>query len=285
MMNPNYPIFIPTKGRYNSPYTIRALEERNIPYTAVIEKQEYTQYKEVIKKGNIIVLPHQNKGLTVTRNWIWDYAQHELKTPYFWTMDDNIRHFFRLTNNIKHITTSGTFLKVIEDFVDRYSNIIVSGMAYAMFAPRKQKHPPLIFNTRVYSNMLIQTNAPYRNETFYNDDTDLCLRILKDGNCTLQFVAFLIEKIATMKVKGGMTDFYEQTNKRREFAEELQRAHPDVVKIIWRYNRWHHHVDYRSFRGNKPKLKPDVVIPKGINNYGMKIVHLSESSTSDEDSE
>lgn len=36
-----------------------------------------------------------------------------------------------------------------------------------------------------------------------------------------------------------------------------------------RYNRWHHHIDYKRFKINKLKLKEGTVIQKGINNYGM----------------
>ena len=230
-MNPEYPVFVPTKGRYNTPYTIRALEALDIPYTAVIEKQEYTEYKTVVQKGEIIVLPHQDKGLTVTRNWIWDYTQRELKTPYFWTFDDNIRDFYRLNNNIKYRVTSGTFLKIMEDFIQRYINVYIAGMNYEMFVPRKRKRTPITLNTRIYSNMLIKADIPYRNVTFYNDDTDLCLRVLKDGYCTILFNAFLADKIATMQVRGGMTDYYNKTDKRREFAEELQRAHPTSLRL------------------------------------------------------
>lgn len=275
-MNPNYPIFIPTKGRAKTPYTIRAFQRLNIPFSIVIEKQDFEAYSDVVKPEQIIVLPHQNKGLTVTRNWIWDYAQHELKVPYFWTFDDNIKEFYRLHKNIQYRVTNGTFLRVIEDFATRYENLIICGMAYKMFVPRREKQPPLILNTRVYSNMFIKADAPYRNVTFYNDDTDLCLRVLKDGNCTCQFVAFLAEKIATMQVKGGMTDYYEQTNRRKEFAEELQRAHPDVTKVVWKFNRWHHQVDYSKFRKNRLRLKPGVVIPEGVNNYGMVLVDKNE---------
>lgn len=275
-MNPEYPVFVPTKGRYKTPYTIRALESKNIPYTAVIEKQEYAEYREVIKKGEIIVLPHQNEGLTVTRNWIWDYAQHELKVPYFWTIDDNIRDFYRLNKNIKYRVDSGTFLKVIEDFVQRYTNLYISGMQYEMFVPRKRKHPPFVLNTRVYSNMLIKTDIPFRNVTFYNDDTDLCLRVLKAGYCTLITNAFLADKIATMYVKGGNTDYYEQTNRRKEFAEELQRAHPDCVEVVWKYNRWHHKVNYSSFKYNKLIKRTDIEIPTEPNEYGMKLVRRDE---------
>jgi hypothetical protein len=273
-MNPDYPVFVPTKGRYESLFTIGAFERLKIPYHAVIEKQEYEKYSSVIDKGKIIVLPHQNKGLTVTRNWIWDYAANELKTPYFWTFDDNIRDFYRLHKNIKYRVDSGTFLKVIEDFAQRYENLYITGMQYEMLAPRRKKCPPFILNTRVYSNMLIRTDIPYRNETFYNDDTDLCLRILKDGFCTVLTLAFLADKIATMTVKGGMTDYYEKTEKRKQFAEELQRAHPDVVKVVWKFNRWHHQVDYKPFKSNRLIKKEGVTIPQGVNNYGMKLVKI-----------
>jgi hypothetical protein len=251
-------------------YTIPALEKINVPYIAVIEKQEYRHYAKVIDPKKLLVLPHQNEGLTVTRNWIWDYVQNELKTPYFWTMDDNIWRFFRLHKNIKYRCKSGTFLYIIEDFVERFTNLYVAGMHYDFFVPRKIKRPPLLANTRVYSNMLIKTDIPYRNVTFYNDDTDLCLRILKDGFCTVLFNAFCCKKIQTMTVKGGMTEYYKQTNKRLEFAKELQQAHPDVVKIVWKWNRWHHQVDYRPFKNNRLIYRDDYV-PSGnkVNNYGM----------------
>ena len=148
-------------------------------------------------------------------------------------------------------------------------------MNYFMFASRKTgNQPPFYPNTRIYSNMLIQTNIPYRNETFYNDDTDLCIRILKDGFCTILFNAFLIGKEQTMTTKGGMTDYYNKTDKRMEFAQELQRAHPDIVKITTKWGRNHHHVDYRPFKKNKLIKKEGLVIPNKVNNYGMKLIKL-----------
>jgi len=269
-MTPAYPIFVPTKGRHGNPLTIKALERLSIPYTAVIEKQEWKAYSERINPRNILVVPHANEGLTVTRNWIWDYAQNELKSPYFWTMDDNIRDFYRLHKNIKFRLTSGTFLAAIEEFAQRYKNLFICGMAYELFTPRKSKVPAFVTNTRIYSNMLIRTDIPFRNQLFFNDDTDLCLRILKSGACTVQFNAFLIDKAATMTIKGGMTDYYDKTDKRLEFAKELQRAHPDVMKVTWKFNRWHHQVDYQGFKQRLIR-KPGLSITKGVDNYGMKL--------------
>lgn len=275
-MNPKHPVFVPTKGRHESRYTIKAFEKIGIPYKAVVEPQEYDLYSEVVNPDNIIVLPHSDKGLVVTRNWIWDYAQ-SLGVPYFWTFDDNIRDFHRLNKNIKARVSDGTILRAIEDWVERYENVVIAGMQYEMFVPRKKKQPPLILNTRVYSNMLIKTDIPYRNRGFYNDDTDLCLQVLSDGWCTALFVSFLAKKITTMKVSGGMTPHY-QDDGRLKMAQELQRRWPHLVKVVHKWGRWQHQVDYRPFKANKLIKKPGVEIPKGVNNYGMKLVKVAESS-------
>ncbi len=55
-------------------------------------------------------------------------------------------------------------------------------------------------------------------------------------------------------------------------AEELRQKHPDVVKVVRKWGRWQHQVDYRPFKKNKLKLKPGVVIPTEPNEYGMVLV-------------
>jgi hypothetical protein len=71
-----------------------------------------------------------------------------------------------------------------------------------------------------------------------------------------------------MTVAGGMTDYYEQTNKRLEFVEELQRAHPDVVRLTEKWGRWHHHVDYSGFR-QQLRRREGIEILKAVNDFGM----------------
>ena len=281
-MNPRYPVYIPTKGRWKTPYTIRALSKIGVPFKAVVEPQQAEDYAAVVGEQNLLILPHQDKGLVVTRNWIWDHALAS-GTKRFWTFDDNIKQFYYFNNNMKYSITSGTFLYIMEDFVERYTNVPIAGMNYAMFIPRKFKFPVFNPNTRVYSNMLIETDArdlkgkPYRNEGFYNDDTDLCLRVLKDGFCTIQFNVFLIDKLATMTVKGGMTPHY-QGDGRWKMAEELRQKHPDVTTITRKWGRWQHQVDYRPFKKNRLIRKPGVEIPQGVNEYGMRLVHLDDGA-------
>jgi len=278
--NPKYPVFIPSKGRWESRLTMKALDNIGVPYTVFVEPQEFDKYAAVLPESSLKVLPHRDKGLVVTRNYIWDYAA-SLGVPRFWTMDDNIKAFYRWNRNLKVPVSSGNILAAMEDFVDRFSNVPVAGMNYFMFASRKNIKPVFLLNTRVYSNMLIDTSArdkagrPYRNEGFYNDDTDLCLRLLKDGFCTILFNAYLIEKSVTMTVKGGMTPHY-QDDGRYKMALELYKKHPDVTKITRKWGRWQHQVDYRPFKRNRLILKPGVVIPEGTNEYGMKLVELPE---------
>jgi hypothetical protein len=262
--------------------TIKMFDRLGVPYTIFIEEQEYDAYAQHVLRDRIHVLPHRDKGLTVTRNYIWDFAEKQ-GHEWFWTFDDNIDGLYRFNHNLKTPCADATIMAVIEDFARRYDNTAIVGMNYFMFVKRKYVIPPYILNTRIYSNMLIRTNARdkngklFRNVTFYNDDTDLCLRVMKNGWCTVLFNAFLIYKQTTMTVAGGMTDYYNKTDKRREFVEELMAAHPAVVKLTEKWGRWHHHVDYSGFKQHLKRV-PGVNIPQGINEFGMALQERSGSS-------
>jgi hypothetical protein len=47
--------------------------------------------------------------------------------------------------------------------------------------------------------------------------------------------------------------------------------HPDVARMVWRYKRWHHYVDYSPFKKNELRYKKDITLPQGKNEYGMKL--------------
>ena len=52
-MNPDYPIYIVSKGRWESRLTSKALERMNVPYFIIIEEQEYDQYASFIDPQKI----------------------------------------------------------------------------------------------------------------------------------------------------------------------------------------------------------------------------------------
>jgi hypothetical protein len=268
-MNPKYPIFIPSKGRWKSRLTSKALELLNVPYRIVVEPNEYERYREVIKDKKILVLPKDNMKLIGSRNWIKNLSIEEGYKRH-WQLDDNIEQFNRLNRNYQIKVTSGTIFRCAEDFTDRYENVAFSGFHYDYFAKAKTVLPPFILNSRVYSCTLINNKIPYKWRSIYNDDTDICLQALKEGWCTILFNAFLQQKSQTMTIKGGNTEeLYLVKDGRKKMAEALQKLHPDVTTVKWRFNRWQHVVDYRSFKKNKLIKKKGLIIPEGVNNYGM----------------
>ena len=274
-MNPNYPIYIVSKGRWENRQTSKALEKMGVPYSIVVEPQEYNNYAEVIDPAKVLTLPFSNlgQGSIPARNWIWDHAL-SIGAERHWIMDDNIRTFNRLNRNLMVQVTSGTIFKATENFVDRYENLAIAGFNYDFFAKAKDPLPPYVLNTRIYSCLLIKNDIPYRWRGKYNEDTDLSIRVLKDGYCTIQFNAFLQEKATTQTMKGGNTDEL-YANGTLEKSQALADQHPDVAKVVWKFNRWHHHVNYKPFKENKLIRKQNLVIPDTVNNYGMKLEKIA----------
>ena len=272
-MNPNYPIYVISKGRWQTRLTGKALEKIGVPYRMVIERQELDFYSAVMDPAKILILPFSNlgQGSIPVRNWVWEHAVG-LGVTWHWILDDNIKAFYRLHRNLKTPVADGTIFRAAEDFSERYTNLAQSGFQYFMFASRKMVIPPFYLNTRVYSCILLRTDTGYRWRGRYNEDTDLSLRMLKDGWCTILFNAFLAEKTVTMKMKGGNTDeLYRQDGQfdgRLEMARSLQRQHPDIVKVRRKWGRWQHQVDYRGFT-QQLRRKPGLMIPDRPNEYGM----------------
>ena len=307
MSNPKYPVYIISKNRHDSMFTSRSLNRMRIPHYIAVEPHNYDDYTKALEvfgldMVTLLVLPFANHGDGPgrARNWCWDHSIENGHEAH-WVLDDNIQDFYRFNNNIRIRVESGVFFKVMEDFFDRYENLYIAGPQYRFFIAPNQSYPPFVANTRIYSCLLIRNDCKHRWRGRYNEDTDICLRVLKDGDCTVQFNAFLQGKAATQTVKGGnSTEFYHKEGMEEGLTEEevakrvkeegkryneagtinksqmLEDMHPDVARVVWRYGRWHHYVDYSPFKKNKLRLKPGVVMPTEVNNYGMKLVKLDE---------
>ena len=285
MNSPHYPIYIVSRHRADTRLTSKHLEAMNVPYRIIVEQDDYEAYAAVIDANKILVLPElyqenydsgddlgrtQSVGSGPARNFAWDQAA-KLGAPRHWVVDDNIRGFFRFNRNNYYKVLGGVFFRAMEDFCDRYENIAMAGPNYAMFQPRRVPTKPFVLNTRVYSCNLIQTDLPYRWRCRYNEDTDLSLRILKDGHCTVQFNAFLQMKMPTQTVKGGNTEEIYALGTGPKTAM-LVRHHPDVARIVNKFGRIHHSVDYRPFRKNALRRRPSAVVASGVDEYGMKLI-------------
>jgi hypothetical protein len=83
------------------------------------------------------------------------------------------------------------------------------------------------------------------------------------------FNAFLVEKKTTMTMSGGNTEDLYKEDGRLKMAQSLVEQHPDVASITWKFKRWQHQVNYKPFKDNRLIRKPGIIIPDGVNNYGM----------------
>lgn len=269
-----YPIYIPSKGRARTRYTAKALDRMNTPYRIVVEPSEYKDYARHIAPEKILTLPRDEMKLIGARNWI---KAHSIAAGFekHWQLDDNITKFSRLNHNLQIEVTTDAIFRAAEDFCDRYENAAFAGFQYDFFAISRCKFPAFVLNTRVYSCTLVDNKFNFAWRSIYNDDTDVCLRALKNGLCTVLFYAFIQHKSPTMSVSGGNTDeLYLIENGRLKMAEALQELHPDVASVKRIFNRWQHYVDYRPFKQNKLIMKSGLEIPERANEYGMILVEV-----------
>lgn len=276
-----YPICIPSKGRADVQTTGKRLDEMGISYNFFVEEHEADWYRENVGEDSVVAMPFRDlgQGSIPARNFLWEWAK-EREFDRHWCLDDNIISFGRTHMNRRLNARSGGLFRAMEDFVDRYENIAMAGPHSRGFVPdRDPRVAPYHLNSRVYSCILIDTNQPERWRGRYNEDTDLSLRFLKRGLCTVLFRSMIMQKAVTVgavgtAMKGGNTDNVYNTGDHREaFADSLVSQHPDVVKKTWKFGRWHHEVDYSGFK-QKLVLKPGVTKTKTHDNYGMKLVRV-----------
>lgn len=292
-MLPEHPVYIVSKGRWDTRLTARTLESLSVPYHIVVESQERDQYASVIDPAKILVLDPayqrdydtcddlgatKSKGPGAARNFVWDHAIASGAT-WHWVMDDNIRGFVRFNRNVRLNVLDATCLWTMEQFCDRYTNVAMAGPNYRYFVDSNAPLAPMVLNTRIYSCNLIRNDVPFRWRARYNEDTDLSLRMLKADWCTVQFNAFLQNKITTQAMRGGNTDEFYAREGTLAKSQMQVKLHPDVSRLVWKYKRWHHYVDYSRFKANRLIRKPGLVIPEGNNEYGMRIVRTDGRQT------
>jgi hypothetical protein len=290
--SPQHPIYIVSKGRSDKCVTSRELEKRGLRHFVIVEPGERELYAASLGRlARVLVLPPEyrsnydtcddlgdakSKGPGPARNFAWDDAVSH-GAEWHWVMDDNIDGFYRLNRNLKVPVSDGTIFRVMETFAERYENVGMAGPSYHGFTHQREQRPPVFLNTRIYSCNLIRNDLPYRWRGRYNEDTDLSLRMLKDGWVTVQFNAFLQRKRATQTMKGGNTDEFYAEEGTLPKSQMIEQLHPDVAKVISRWGRWHHWVDYSLFT-TMPRLRAGVDVTSGPDDFGMEYQELRDGA-------
>ena len=133
-MKNKYPIYIVSKGRQETMLTSRALSRLKLSHNIVIEPQDEEKYEAALDHFKIrpwvrlLIAPFSNHGDGPgrARNWAWDHSIEEGYTTH-WVMDDNIQEFWRLHKNKRSIVETGAIFPAMEDFCDRYENVMMAG--------------------------------------------------------------------------------------------------------------------------------------------------------------
>lgn len=281
---PRYPVYIPTKNRSETAQalTLRFFQRDGCPFRLVVEPSQAAAYEHLVPPDQLLVLPEDDMRLLGARNWIMQHSISEGHERH-WQFDDNIRNIRRMYRGERIVCPAGVGIAACEDFTDRYENVAISGMNYAMFAPRGAQRRPFLVNQHVYSATLVNNAIEQRWRLFYNDDTDMCLQVLAAGWCTIQFNAFLVEKAPTMKISGGNTTDLYQGDGRLKMARSLQRMWPHVVETDRRYQR-PQHVVRGAWKGfDTPlRLKPGVDLAKLAeqpNEYGLTLTQVKPTQS------
>ena len=241
MEKPRYPIYVISKGRSENCLTAKFLIKDGIDFKIVVEPQEKQEYADRYGTERILVLPFSNLGLgsIPARNWVWEHAKKSGAMRH-WILDDNISTIYRRYETRRIYCNSHYAFRCVEDFTDRYENIGIAGLNYAMFLPDRQNIKPFFLNVHVYSCLLIRNDLPYKWRGRYNEDTDLCLQVLSGKWCTVLFNAFVINKMATMTMKGGNMETLYKGDGRLKMARSLERVWPGVVSVDRRFKRPQH---------------------------------------------
>lgn len=286
LTTPRFPVYILSKSRSKIATTPHALDAIGVPYRIVVEEAQFDDYAAVFGPERLLILDpayiaaydtcipdfdeSKSKGSGPARNFIWDHSMSE-GHPWHWIMDDNIRGFARLHQNVKRMVGDGAIFAAMEDFVLRYRNVALAGPHYDYFVPSRQKVKPFTLNTRVFSCLLIRNDTRLYWRARYNEDVDLSIRALRAGWCNVLFNTFLQYKTPTQVMPGGNTEAFYAEEGTRAKSELIVRLHPDVCRMASRYGRDHHHADFRQWK-DRPLIFRDDYEPPAENPYQFRVV-------------
>lgn len=278
--NPKYPIYIVSKGRHDQYYyhTSRSISLIKVHHYICVEPQEVPDYEksQIAQSEYCHILPmdmsYKGKyntlgnlgnanatGSGAARNFCADHAKAN-GYDMCWILDDNTEAFFRYWRGRRITSYSPETFCALERFVERYENIGLAGLNYHMFVINQDQRPSYIINSKVYSYGLWNLKCPYvYQEGRYNEDVIQSLKILETGYwTTVQWNCYLARKLRTQVLKGGNTTEIYDKKYGGTFTKSqmLVERFPQYAKLTWKFDRWHHEVNYHNFH-QQLILKPE----------------------------
>lgn len=225
-----YPIYIPSRGRAGISTTANVLNKHLIPFSFVVEPSEKELYKQHYPDNTILTIEKDNSGSVVmARNFCKTHARN-LGAEYHWQIDDNINSFGILNAGKITKTNPLQIFTLCETFVHKYKNIGIAGLSHTNFAAGKKT--PISINKQVFSCVLVDNKNQLKWRDGVVEDTDYSLQVLSQQLCTVKFNVYVMEKKATMSMKGGNTDTIYQGDGRLNQARGMERYWPYLFTVV-----------------------------------------------------
>lgn len=265
-----FPVFIVSKGRALNGSTARYLLKMGIEFRLIVEEQEREEYAKHFGEERLLILPPSYKaeyqtlddrddervGPGAARNFALDTARAE-GTGFHWVMDDNIEGWGTYDGAIACRDVDGVGLRSLELWAKSCTNLGGITPSYnfdVVFGHSRANR--VASPTRLYSCQLLNNEIPVRWRGRYNEDTILSLDLLSAGFACVQSRAVLQYKAATQKYVGGNTaEFYEDEGTLRK-SQMIADVYPRVARVVHRFGRVHHHVNYGAFSHVQPIRVP-----------------------------
>ena len=226
-----YPIYIPSKARSNASYVAKLLQKEEIPFTMVIEPQDFKDYSKIWGEDKLFVMPKDNQGVDYTRNACKDESIRRGEL-WHWQIDDNVQAFYTVENKKAVKSTAKHVLEKAESFVDKFSNIGIAGPAQNSFVYSRNGNFGI--NRQCVSVFMINNGLPLRWRGQVASDTDYSMQVLHYDDrkwCTLLIYALVFSKPSQNSMPGGMTPIRAVEETRKQAAQQLVKAWPGAFKM------------------------------------------------------
>lgn len=203
-VKPKYHVYIPSKGRASNCLTAKLMQEDSIPFSVVVEPNEYEAYASFFDEENLLCLPKNGQGLPYSRNKIKSYSKSQGEVCH-WQMDDDIRKFMKREDGKNVKVSAIQSILDTEAIFHSYKNLSMLAHRYTSFAFSYSAE--FSFNQNPCTSILVRNSVPANWRKGTVDDADFALQVLTSGGTTLITNRHLIDTLPHMKQSGGLTDF------------------------------------------------------------------------------
>ena len=242
-MKPKYPVYILSKGRWDSCLTANFLLEDKVDFKIVVEPDEASLYIEKYGAEHVIIAPEafskQKLGPVPVRNFIREHS-HKAGHKWHWQLDDDLKQIYYYTKGKGTRVNSGEAFAKIEQFNDMYTNIGIIGLASKVFAFSKSK--PFKVNQQVYGCILFKNDMPYKWRCL-GEDTDMTLQVLSGKLCTVSMNVYVFDTVSSGTNKGGNSDLYKDDGRLLR-TKVLIRNWPHLITISKKWGRPNHEMGH-----------------------------------------